>query len=161
MPLKDLILNKLLPADITNINNAITAIETAIANKTVNLTSEERQKYGSINEQNKLLVNKINDYRVSHPQLNSPQVDWAEFQADLAARNALNNILNKLATITEQLSDTKILHDNDNYQQALTQYKYISYLSEETGAGTTTIKDDIAQFFPRTPEAKPVVPPVS
>ncbi len=160
MPLKDLIQTKFLPADITAINTALAAIETAITSKTVNLTNEERQRYGSINEQNKLLVNKINDYRQSHPQLNSPQVDWTEFQADLNVRIALNAILSKLATINEQLSDTKILHDNDNYQQALTQYKYISYLSDETGAGTTTIKDDIAQFFPRTPEAKPVVPPV-
>ncbi|TAH03860.1 MAG: hypothetical protein EAZ15_01525, partial [Sphingobacteriales bacterium] len=66
----------------------------------VNLTNEERQRYGSINEQNKLLVNKINDYRQSHPQLNSPQVDWTEFQADLNVRIALNSILSKLATIT-------------------------------------------------------------
>ncbi|TAH03861.1 MAG: hypothetical protein EAZ15_01530 [Sphingobacteriales bacterium] len=57
------------------------------------------------------------------------------------------------------MGDTKILHDNDNYQQALTQYKYISYLSDETGAGTTTIKDDLAQFFTRTTEPKPATPP--
>ncbi len=159
MPLKDLILNKILPADITAINTALATIETAITGKTVNLTSEERQRYGSINEQNKLLVNKINDYRISHPQLNSPQVDWTEFQADLNIRVALNTILSKLATITEQLGDTKILHDNDNYQQALTQYKYISYLSDETGAGTTSIKDDLGQFFTRTTEPKPATPP--
>jgi hypothetical protein len=160
MPLKDLILNKFTPADIIALNTALQNIETTIANKTVNLTGEERQRYGSINEQNKLFVNKVNDYRISHPQMNSPQVDWVEFQADLFTRNALSNILNKLATLTEQFSDTKILHDNDNYQQSLTQYKYISYLSDENGAGTTSIKDELAQFFPRTNEpSKPSVPP--
>ena len=159
MPLKDLIQTKLLPADLVTINTSLAAIETAIANKTVNLTNEERQRYGSINEQNKLLVNKVNDYRQSHPQMNSPQVDWTEFQNDLNIRNSLNTILSKLETINEQLSDTKILHDNDNYQQSLTQYKYISYLSDETGAGTTSIKDDLAQFFTRASDSKPATPP--
>lgn len=159
MPLKDLIQTKILPTDITIIKTALAAIETAITNKTVNLTSQERQRYGSIKEQNKLLVNKINDYCLSHPQLNSPQVDWTEFQADLNIRVALNAIISKLATITEQLSDTKILHDNDNYQHALTQYKYISYLSNESVAGTSTIKADLAQFFKRTTKPKWVTTP--
>lgn len=65
MPLKDLLQNKLTAADITAINNALATIETALSGKTVNLTPEERKQFGSINEQNKLLVNKINDYRTS------------------------------------------------------------------------------------------------
>jgi hypothetical protein len=159
MPLKDLILNKFTPADIIALNTALQNIETTIANKTVNLTGEERQRYGSINEQNKLFVNKVNDYRISHPQMNSPQVDWTEFQNDFNTRNSLSIILSKLETITEQLTDTKILHDRDSYQQSLTQYKYISYLSDETGAGTTSIKDELAQFFTRTAAPTPEVPP--
>jgi hypothetical protein len=50
----------------------------------------------------------------------------------------------------EQISDTKILHDNDNYQQALSQYSYISYLSTQHVPGTTSIKDDLSQFFPNS-----------
>lgn len=43
-------------AEKTAINTAITSIETAVATKLTNLSGEERQKYGSINEQNKLIV---------------------------------------------------------------------------------------------------------
>lgn len=56
---------------ITNLNNvylsatemnavkdALTVLENALAKINVTLTSEDRQRYGSINEDNKLLVNK-------------------------------------------------------------------------------------------------------
>jgi hypothetical protein len=158
MPLKDLLQNKLTVADVNTINTALAAIETAIAGKTVNLTPEERQQFGSINEQNKLLVNKINDFKTSHPQHNSPQVDWAEFQADYAARTTLATITSKLESINEQITDTRILHDNDNFQQSLTQYSYISYLSQQNVAGTTGLKEAIAQFFPRTVKTVDIAP---
>ena len=43
----------------TAVNNAVTAIETALATKLANLTAEERQQYDSVNEQNKLIINKV------------------------------------------------------------------------------------------------------
>ncbi len=149
MPLKDLLQNKLTAADVAAINTALATIETALAGKTVNLTPEERKQFGSINEQNKLLVNKINDFRTSQAQHNSPQVDWVEFEADYAARTDLSAIVTKLDAITEQITDTRILHDNDNFQQSLTQYSYLSYLSQQNVAGTTGLKEEVAQFFPR------------
>jgi hypothetical protein len=150
MPLKDLIQNQLTAADITAINKAITDIETVLKNKTVNLTPDERQKYGSINEQNKLLVNKVNEYHLKMPQFDSPKINWAEFESDLAIRTELEGLVNRMASASEQLSDTKILHDNDNYQQSLSQYSYISFLAEQNEPGITTVKEDMAQFFPRS-----------
>ena len=118
MPLKDLMQNQLTAANLTAINAALAQLESSLLGKTVNLTPDERQRYGSINEQNKLLVNKTNDYRLSSPQFNAPQVDWTEFLSDFTTRATLEGFLQRLASILEQISDTKILHDNDNYQQA-------------------------------------------
>ena len=150
MPLKDLIQNQLTVADTDAIAKALTDIENAIKAKTVNLTPDERQKYGSINEQNKLFVNKVNDLHSSQPQFNSSKVDWPEFESDFAIRSSLENIMLRMRSIVEQLDDTKILHDNDNYQQALSQYSYISYLANENEPGITTLKEELAQFFPRS-----------
>ena len=155
MPLKDLIQNQLTVGDIDSINNALDNIQSAIAGKMVNLTPDERQKYGSINEQNKLMVNKVNDVHNSHPQLDSAKVAWAEFTADFAIRGALEKIISRLQSLAEQFDDTKILHDNDNYQQALAQYSYISYLADQNEPGITTVKEDIAQFFNRTGAGAP------
>ena len=150
MPLKDLIQNQLTVADTDAIAKALTDIENAIKAKTVNLTPDERQKYGSINEQNKLFVNKVNDLHSSQPQFNSNKVNWPEFESDFAIRSSLENIMLRMKSIEEQLDDTKILHDNDNYQQSLSQYSYISYLANENEPGVTTLKEELAQFFNRT-----------
>jgi len=56
----------------------------------------------------------------------------------------------RIRSITEQIDDTKVLHDNDNYQQALSQYAYISFLAGENEPGITTIQQEISQFFPRS-----------
>ena len=150
MPLKDLIQNQLTVADTDAIAKALTDIENAIKAKTVNLTPDERQKYGSINEQNKLFVNKVNDLHSSQPQFDSSKVDWPEFESDFAIRSNLEKIMLRMRSIVEQLDDTKILHDNDNYQQSLSQYSYISYLANENEPGITTLKEELAQFFPRS-----------
>lgn len=73
---------------ITNLNNthlttgqaasdttALTALETELAIINVNLSAEDRQRYGSINEQNKLLVNKTMDYHNNQPALPTPNVN--------------------------------------------------------------------------------------
>ena len=150
MPLKDLIQNQLTGADLDKINADISDIESVIKNKTVNLTPEERQKYGSINEQNKLLVNKVNDFHLSQPQFDTAKVDWPEFENDLSIRSALEKIIMRLQSVVEQLDDTKVLHDNDNYQQSLSQYGYVSYLADQNEPGITTIKEELAKFFNRT-----------
>ena len=150
MPLKDLMQNQLSAADLSDMNKSLDQLQAAINGKMVNLTPEERQKYGSINEQNKLLVNKVNDLHTSQPNFDSSKVNWVEFESDFATRAQLEGIITRLRSIAEQLDDTKILHDNDNYQAALSQYSYISFLAGENEPGVTTIKDELAQFFSRT-----------
>jgi hypothetical protein len=58
---------------------ALSALETALSGKVSNLSSDERRKYGSISEQNKLFVNKVNDYATGQAALRSPDVNWDEF----------------------------------------------------------------------------------
>ncbi len=91
---------------ITNLNNkhlsaeqlvaaqdALTNLESALVDIDFNLTSEDRQKYGSINEQNKLIVNKVNDYLVNQPQLASSEVEWEEFRKDFSSRANLEALI--------------------------------------------------------------------
>ncbi|HUH26398.1 MAG TPA: hypothetical protein VLY87_07210 [Flavobacterium sp.] len=48
--------------------DALLQLENALTAVTINLSSEDRQRYGSINEQNKLFVNKVYDYHKNQPQ---------------------------------------------------------------------------------------------
>lgn len=129
---------------------AITALETALAANFKNLTAEERRKYGSINEQNKLIVNKALAYRTNQPNLSSADVDWEEFQNDFDSRTFIEATITRLQAILEGLNNNKILHDYDNYQAALTDYGYSQYKAGTKAAGFETKVAEMAQFFNRT-----------
>ncbi len=136
--------------ELTKLDEAIKTIEETIAGKTRNLTLEERKQFGRIAEQNKLFVNKAKEYMEEYPQHIPPFIDKDEFDKDFASRAIIEKRLIRIEGITEQLSDTKILLDNDNYSNALTFYRNIRFLSKEEVPGTTSIVEDLSQFFSRT-----------
>jgi hypothetical protein len=155
---------------ITNLNNihlttvqtttattALATLETALAVVNINLSAEDRQRYGSINEQNKLLVNKTMDYHNSQPALQTPHVNWTEFANDYTSRNNMENMIARLESLTTRLKNAKILHDYDNYQAALADYAYTNFMA---GTGTTGYEikmNEMRQFFTRT--TAPTTPP--
>lgn len=151
MAIKDLIVTKLTDLDYQTIDTALKSIEKVLLGKTVNLSPEERQQYGSINEKNKLFVDKIKLFLEQFPQMNSPKTDVKEFQNDYIARRSMEQVLVRLAALSEQVADTKTLHDHDNYQAALSQYAYYRYLAGENEPGVDSVVADLKQFFPRTP----------
>ena len=59
----------------------------------INLTAAQRQKYGSINEQNKLFVNKVYDYYKNQPDLRNQDIDWVEFEKDYKSRQELEGMI--------------------------------------------------------------------
>lgn len=134
-------------AEKTAVGTSLTALETALNAKIKNLSAEERQKYGSVNEQNKLIVNKVKDYKASQPGLSSPDVDWVEFQSDFDSRDFLQSTIGRLQTLIDGLTNNKILHDYDNYQAALTDYDFSKYKASTKAAGYEGKVTAIAQFF--------------
>lgn len=136
-------------------NEAFARLEKALRHIDVNLSAEERQKYGSINEQNKLVVNKVYDYHRNQPSLQSPQVDWEEFEHDFESRNFLEAAIMRLESLCAKLKNAKILHDYDNYQAALTDYAYTTYMAGANAAGFETKMNEIKQFFVRAAPQPP------
>ena len=64
------------------IKQAVTELDNAMQLLQVNLTPEDRNRYGRVNEQNKLFINKVNDMAITQPNLRSIDVDWEEFAKD-------------------------------------------------------------------------------
>lgn len=150
MALENLITVAFTEAELAQLDQAISSIETVLQGKTINLTPEQRQQYGSIAEQNKLFVNKAKGYMEQYPQFVPPFLDKAEYDRDYAARQQLESRMQRLSSVTEQLSDTKILLDFDNYHNSITFYRNMKYLSGENVPGTNVIYDDMKQFFVTT-----------
>ena len=93
MPVTNLGRLHLTAAQKTAIYAALTTIETQILAVTINLNAEERNKFGSVNEANKLFVNKDREYFQTQPTLASPDVDWVEFEAYYQDRILLMSLL--------------------------------------------------------------------
>jgi len=151
MPLNDLIQLHFTPAEMAQVDNLLMQLENLLALKCRNLTPDERTNLGSVNEQNKLLINKSRDYRQTQPHMSSPDVNWSEFELDYQDRYFLETRGLRVDTIKEMMDDTKILHDHDNYQNALLDHRYTRYKAEtEAGGGYTTKYNEMKQFFPNT-----------
>ena len=148
--MKNIIEDEFTQADRDKILGLIAELEDKMAGKVRALTEEERVRYGSINEQNKLLVNRVNDYRQNQPNLSSPDVNWDEFANDRTAREFLENVGDRLSSLSYQARSTKILHDYDNYNDALADYAYTQYKKGAGASGATEKAAELKQFFPKT-----------
>ena len=148
-------------AQLTDAQDALTQLETALQVINVNLSAEDRQKYGSINEQNKLFVNKVYDFNESQPTLSSPDVDWEEFNRDFTSRTHLEAIITRLDSLSTKLKNAKILHDYDNYQAALTDYAYTNYKAGTASPGFETKMNETKQFFGKTTSKSSETPPTT
>jgi uncharacterized FlgJ-related protein len=148
--LKNLISTHLSAEEVEAVDTALSALETSLATKVSNLSSDERRKYGSISEQNKLFVNKVNDYATGQAALRSPDVDWDEFAQDFNSRTVLEGTVARLQNLLTGLSNSKTLHDYDNYQAALDDYAYTSYKTGTSAPGYEAKRNELKQFFSRT-----------
>lgn len=150
MPKNKIALHHLTAAQKASFDAGLKQVMDVVAEVTQNFSDTERKKYGSVNEQNKLLVNKGNDYHTNQPDLQSPDVDWAEFDASFADRSFADSRLNTLASVVRQMSDFKIAHDYDNYQDILTDYDYSQYKAGTKATGYSEKVAEMKQFFARS-----------
>ncbi len=148
--MRNIIQDQLTKEDKDTAEQLVTQLEAMFTGKLTALTEKQRQDYKAINEKNKLFVNKIWEYRKHSNGLSSPDVDWQEFEKDYGARVFTENLLGRVESIAYQLESTKILHDYDNYQDALNDYSYSQYSKGAGKSGFTEKVAELKQFFART-----------
>ena len=150
MPINNLGKKHITAAQITDFDKALADLLAIVTTITTNLMDEERSRFGSINEKNKLFVNGVLDYATTQPNLKSPDVDWTEFQADYDDRKFADTRADKIENLLRMLTDFKIVHDYDNYQDSLTDYDYTKYKASTSAPGYTEKQAYLRQFFPNT-----------
>ena len=122
--------------------------------KFAKLTTEERKRFGSVNEENKKIINKVKDYYQYEPNLAAPEVDWTEFLADYEDRIFLEFMLITLQGLSYDAESTKMVHDFDNLQSARQDYAYAKYRAEFGIAGASQKAKELAQFFAKNNPSK-------
>ncbi|MFK8264962.1 hypothetical protein [Capnocytophaga cynodegmi] len=139
--------------ELKKINDALTAIEQVMKDKSVNLTPDERQQYGRIADRNKLLVDKCKAYMELNPQTLPPTLDKAEFDKDYQARTQIDPIMKRIAVLQTIFSDMKTLLDFDNFNASVSYYRYVKYLSMQNAPGMTAIYSDLKTHYQSRPAA--------
>lgn len=150
MALENLISVAFTEEELANFDTHLTGIQNILSGKTVNLTPEQRQQYGRIANQNKLIVDKAKSYMEQHPEWVPNFLDKAEFDKDYAARSQVETRTQRLESLAQQLIDTKTLLDHDNYTNALSFYRMLRFLAGENEPGTKTVYEDMKLLFSKT-----------
>lgn len=135
---------------VKTMNDALTSLEKAVEGVNINLTPEDRNRYGRVNEQNKLFINKVNDMAITQPNLRSIDVDWEEFAKDYKSRVLYENTIIRLQSLLDRLKNAKTLHDYDNYQDALNDYAYTGFRAGSNAVGYEQKYKELKQFFRST-----------
>jgi len=134
--------------EMDTINKSWAAIIAVLTGKTRNLSPQERQKFGSISEQNKLVVLKTLEYHANQPHLDCPDVDYTEAMQDWADRTFIAGFIAQMAEANNICNNIRITHDYDAYQAAKTDYDYTKYkMGTAPGAGWESKYDELLPFF--------------
>ncbi len=133
---------------------ALDTLFNALNPKAIPLSIEERRRYGSVDEKNKKIINKVKDYHSFEPSSSAPEVDWREFLADYEDRNFLEFVLSKLNSLVYEVESTKIVHDYNNFTDARTDYAYAKYREKMNLAGASQKSKELSQFFTKAARKK-------
>ncbi|WP_378187628.1 hypothetical protein ACE939_04670 [Aquimarina sp. W85] len=149
MALENLISISFSDNELKELDTHLNSFKTILKGKTVNLSPDQRQQYGRIANQNKLIVDKVKSYMEQNPEWVPNFIDKEEFDRDYAVRKQIEDRVHMLENLTQQLIDTKTLLDHDNYNNALSFYRKVRYLSGENEPGAKTVYEDMKKLFNR------------
>jgi len=156
MPLDNLNSNHPTEQEKDTLNDLVSQIEQLLEDKLINLTPVERRRYGSVDEQNKLIINKVRYFAQTDASLRSPDVKWEEFERDYVSRQFWEGYMLRFNSLITGIKNAKILHDYDNYQDAMRDYRYSKY-KNGIEPGYEHKVTELKQFFrggrPPTPKA--------
>lgn len=147
MPAQNLAKMHMTPAEMAQADSLINQLQALYAPYLRNLSPEENKRYGRIKEKNKLFVNKVMEYHQTQPALQSNDVDWPEFERDFDQRKHYESSVMKLESLAKAMTETRRLHDHDNYVNAKVDYQHAQYKNLlDTGLGYDSKVETLQQF---------------
>jgi hypothetical protein len=160
MALDNLISVSFTPAELAALDTAFTAIETTLQGKVINLTPDERRRYGSISNEMTPWMDKCRGYMAQLPGIVPNYIDQAELDADMQARRDLIPRLMRAKSILESIDDTAVLLGSDVLTNCLAFYRSVKAAAKANVPGSTTVHQDLAQQFhgrrsPAPPQTTP------
>ena len=134
------------PAQVTDVKNAITAINTAIS-FSVSLTTDERASLPKISVANKSFTEDAINAIANNASLFPAYLNVAQMQNDLKLYQQLDELATILRQTLERIEDTRILAGSEAYVAALSVYKLAGAAASAGVEGTDTIYEQLRERF--------------
>ena len=144
-------------AQITDVKNAITAINTAIS-FSVSLTAEERMTLPKISVANKSFTEDAINALDNNAAIFPAYLNVGQMQNDLKLYQQLDEIAIMLRQTLERIEDTRILAGSEAYVAALTVYKIVGAAAKAGIEGSETIYEQLRERFTTSTNSK-ITPP--
>ena len=145
------------PAQVTDVKNAITAINTAIS-FSVSLTAEERMTLPKISVANKSFTEDAINALDNNAAIFPAYLNVGQMQNDLKLYQQLDEIAIMLRQTLERIEDTRILAGSEAYVAALTVYKIVGAAAKAGIEGSETIYEQLRERFTTSTNSK-ITPP--
>ncbi len=147
MALENLIPISFSDHELQQLSFGINTINEVLTGKTVTLSPEQRKQYGRIANQNKQIVDCAKKHMEKRPKWIPNFLDKEEFDRDYHTRKQIDSEVEKLKQLTQQLIDTKMLLDYDNYSNALSFYRMVRYLAGENEPNAEEVYQEMKILF--------------
>ena len=145
------------PAQVTDVKNAITAINTAIS-FSVSLTAEERMTLPKISVANKSFTEDAINALDNNAAIFPAYLNVGQMQNDLKLYQQLDELATILRQTLERIEDTRILAGSEAYVAALTVYKIVGAAAKAGIEGSETIYEQLRERFTTSTNSK-ITPP--
>ena len=145
------------PTQVTDVKNAITAINAAI-NFSVSLTAEERMTLPKISVANKSFTEDAINALDNNAAIFPAYLNVGQMQNDLKLYQQLDEIAIMLRQTLERIEDTRILAGSEAYVAALTVYKIVGAAAKAGIEGSETIYEQLRERFTTSTNSK-ITPP--
>ncbi len=145
------------PAQVTDVKNAITAINTVIS-FSVSLNTDERASLPKISVANKSFTEDAINAIANNGALFPAYLNVAQMQNDLELYRQLDELSTMLRQTLERIEDTRILAGSDAYVAALSVYKLVGAAASAGVQGTDTIYEQLRERFTVSTNNNPTPP---
>jgi hypothetical protein len=141
-------------AELSNINNLLAQLKTALAPYVHGLTTDEIAGIFKMGDKTVAFVDKIKDYTATNPEFVPSFMSVANFKVDVNAVNVLAPIAKSTKQISDDLNDTLMLCGNEALVAALIYYNSVKFNASQGVSGAKTIYEDLKKRFPSRGKSK-------
>ncbi|WP_297087935.1 hypothetical protein [uncultured Draconibacterium sp.] len=139
---------------VTQVNEALSTIFTALQPYTLSLSPDERRELPKMSDKTQPFVEKALDYTSRAPQFAPPYLDVAGLNNDMQVHNALMPVLRQVRMLADNLDDTTMEAGAESYVSALTYYNSVKMAAKMDVPGAKSIYDDLSKRFERSKAEK-------